>query len=102
MPRKRMDSLGARGPLRIGAKRPAPVHDMDAPFPGLDDEPLEHAIAGISDKASRVEREHLLVALEPGARTKLAVERKAFRLLFRICLSHLAPRNRVDRSKLVY
>src|SRR4029079_516599 len=60
--------------LCVGATAPPRVNTMAAPFLGLDDEPLEHAIAGISNQASRVEREHLLVAPETGASAKATVE----------------------------
>src|SRR4029079_18309132 len=53
--------------LCVGATAPPRVNTMAAPFLGLDDEPLEHAIAGISNQASRVQPEHLLVAPATGA-----------------------------------
>ena len=43
----------ARGVLRVGAERPAAIDDVDAPLLGLDDQALEHAVAGESDDIAR-------------------------------------------------
>src|SRR5258705_8614357 len=66
--------IQARRSLRIGAERAATVDDRDAFLLGLDDEALQNAVAGISDKVARIEREHLPVAPEPGARAEALVE----------------------------
>src|SRR5437868_2195988 len=60
--------------LRIGAKRATAVDHVDALRLGLNHEPLEHAAAGECDEVARLERKHLLVALEPGPGAKLALE----------------------------
>src|SRR5690606_35667072 len=64
----------ARRALGMCAERTAPVDDSDALLLRLDDEALEHAIAGERDQVARLEREHLLVAAEPRPRSETPFE----------------------------
>ena len=58
----------------VRPKRTAPVDDMHALLLRLDDKPFQHAIARERDQIARIEREHLLVAPEPGPGAEPAIE----------------------------
>ena len=62
------------GPGR-SAQEAATIYHGDPSCLGIDDKPFGHAIAWEGDHVTRIEREHLLVALEPGAGTKPTIER---------------------------
>ena len=60
--------------LRIGPERPAPIDHRDALRLRLNNQPLDDTAAGERYDVARIERQHLLVAPEPGALAKAPVE----------------------------
>src|SRR5574338_286645 len=74
-PARRSGRCGeARFPLRIGAEWAATVDDRDAFLLRLDDAALQHAVAGEGHEIAWLQRKHLLVAPESGARAQPLVE----------------------------
>ena len=69
-----MDDEGPSGPGR-GTQEAATIDYGDTARLGIDDKPFGYTIARKGDDVTRIEREHLLVALEPGAGTKPTIER---------------------------
>ena len=61
------------GPGR-GAQEAAAIDHCDPACLGIDDQPFGHAISRKGDDVTRIERKHLLVALEAGAGTKPTIE----------------------------
>ena len=60
----------------MGPERPPAIDHGNTPLLGLDDQPLEHAVAGERHEIARGKPEHLLVAPEPCARSQTPLERE--------------------------
>ena len=60
----------------ISTTRTTAIDDGDPPELGIDHQPLVDPVSRKRDDVARIERKHLLVALEPSARAESAVERK--------------------------
>src|SRR5690606_6328263 len=58
----------------LGPQRAAAIDHRDAACLGFDDETFGDSVAGEGDHVARGHRQHLLVALEPGAGAQPAIE----------------------------
>src|SRR5690348_16793179 len=74
--RLRQGYCAPRRKLRIGTERPTPIDDRDPLLLRLDDKPLDDAASRKRDHITRIERQHLLVAAEPGALAEPPIQRK--------------------------